>query len=590
MPLFFKHEILTIHGIRTDNNWYTVFKELLEKRSDVRVVNFTYGYFTIWQFLAFWERRRVIKEFHDFYYKNFDPDSPPSVVCHSFGTYIFYTSIRKYSSIKFKKVILCGSILARGVDWRTYFKRKQIEHLYNDYGGLDAIVGLSPAVIREFGVSGKYGFKNIPLELQERITQEKNYFGHSDYFYPLQMKKNWIPKLLSNPKQFKYDQYVLRPEIFDRIYLDNSHGNFHYSEARYHARVDDKGNYFAHYSKNGTNQTDAPISSFRFMTTADSREQADRMGFTATQNGGKLIPGRIDIDKVQIKTCSFELDTPIEPEAKVNISYVFKWRETMTINGGDTDHFIIRDTDNISVSLNFPFTLIGPRIFVVSNGDIVDEGTPKKILERDGTHSYNFDYLNKFNYDALIFYYDGTNYLKSVPNQKEIKGFKKDSGTITYHTCMERDIRQVYLLEAQIEHGNAASEETLYNRLAMFPDGFIIAKDKGKIIGYIELVIWNNIVFETFQEIHDFPLFYDPNGETLYVIFIGVSANYRNQGVGQRLLEIARDISSRFNTSKMQLVAKEGLEKYYEKFSFEQVRELPGFLSGSKYKSTLMEK
>ncbi|WP_316848940.1 GNAT family N-acetyltransferase [Pedobacter agri] len=535
------------------------------------------------------QRERVIKQFHDFYYENFDPDFPPSAVCHSFGTYIFFSSIRKYSAIRFKKVILCGSILSRKLDLKPYFENGQIEQLFNDYGGLDGVVGLSPLVIRECGRSGKRGFKNIPDELKTKITQANNYFGHSDYFFPLQMQKNWLPFLVRFSKQFKYDPIILRDEIFERIYLDKSEEIFRFSDVKYYARIDDKGNYYAQYSKKGLNITDQVIDTFSFRTTADSREQADEMGFRAMQSGQAIVPGKIQVDAVQNKTCSFELGKPISPGEELEIFYIFKWRETMVFNTGDTDHFIIKKALNVSISLNFPFTLTGPRFFLVAHGQIVGEQNPRKFIERDGTHSYKLDYINEFDYDGVIFYYEGSNFTKQVIIPKQLKNFKKSLDEISYFTCSPSDIRDVYILEAEIEHGNAASEQTLYNRLSMFPEGFIIAKDKNKLVGYIETLVWNKIVFEKFDDIKDFPLLYDPNGDTLYIIFIGVAAAYRGKGIGQRLLELAKEVGTKFNTNRMQLVAKDGLEGYYQSFDFQSEKNLPAFLPGAD-SSTLMNK
>src|ERR1700744_1970867 len=96
-------KIITIHGIRTENSWSSALKRLLKKRTNVEVVNFEYGYFTIFQFLSKKQRSRAIKAFQNFYADNFDEDNIPSIICHSFGTYILFSSIQKYESIKFDK-------------------------------------------------------------------------------------------------------------------------------------------------------------------------------------------------------------------------------------------------------------------------------------------------------------------------------------------------------------------------------------------------------------------------------------------------------------------------------------------------------
>ncbi len=213
-------KIITIHGIRRKNKWYKTLADLEELDSDkFDVIHFDYGYFHLGKFLTKGSREKVIAKFQKFYSDNIDPeDPPPSIVCHSFGSYIWYSSIEKYTSIKFNKVLLCGTILNPSISLAKYFKRKQIKQLRHEYGVDDGAVIFSKFVLGESsGNSGKEGFNNIPKKYRKFVEQEKLSFDHSDYFLPIHMKTSWIPFLIGG-KTFKFNTSILDSKILERLY------------------------------------------------------------------------------------------------------------------------------------------------------------------------------------------------------------------------------------------------------------------------------------------------------------------------------------------------------------------------------------
>jgi len=582
-------KIFTIHGIRTDNEWPNTFKNLVGNRPNVEVKNFEYGYFTLTQFLSRWHRNRAIKAFERFYSENVLDGELPSVVCHSFGTFIFFSAIRKYKSIKFDKVILCGSILSTKLNWKQFFDSDQIRILYNDYSALDSIVPLSRLVVRNCGRSGRVGFKKIPKDLENKIIQRDYNFEHSDYFFPPQMKNYWLKVLLSERKLIKYSQNILRPEVIERIYQNIQYDPLEFEKVEFWARIDETGNYHARYTRHCKNISSSSVDQYSYNTSADSIEDADDMGFIAYDEAGKILDCHIGNDALQKKTCVIRLNNPVSPQAKFLLTYLFKWKNTITFKRGDTDHFEIKTAKAVYIAVNFRKTLINPRFLIVNDHEVIEEKQVKRKKEQDGTVSYYLDYNNENNYDGIVFYFEGANPEKNLPMTKEIKILKKVNG-VNFFNCSLSDIKQVYRIEAEIEYSNAASENTLIERQAMFGDGFIVAKEKSRIVGYIETVIWNKFEFEKFDDIRNFPQFYQPTGDTLYVIFIGVDKDYRRRGIGECLLEAVEKVALKYNVNRIQLVAKEGLVTFYGKFGYSVVKELLDFLPDRDYKSTLMEK
>jgi len=142
-----------------------------------------------------------------------------------------------------------------------------------------------------------------------------------------------------------------------------------------------------------------------------------------------------------------------------------------------------------------------------------------------------------------------------------------------------RDIDQIYLLEQSIEGKYAANRETLTARIQMFFQGFYVAEENGKIIGYLESCLWNKLNFERFDEIKDFPKHHDPEGKILYIIFVGVNKNYRKRGIGSALVRKAQEYAEQHNLQKVQVISGEGsLVYFYKKLVFGVMRELTNYL------------
>jgi serine/threonine-protein kinase len=109
----------------------------------------------------------------------------PSVVAHSFGTYILGHALLKYPYLRFNKVILCDSILLGDFPWGSIIDRGQVQAVRNEYGVRDIWAEHVGWFIEDSGPSGEVGFRAE----HERLQQEEFRYSHSKYFEAGHMKQ-----------------------------------------------------------------------------------------------------------------------------------------------------------------------------------------------------------------------------------------------------------------------------------------------------------------------------------------------------------------------------------------------------------------
>jgi hypothetical protein len=120
----------------------------------------------------------------------------PSIVAHSFGCYLVAGLMRKYSQVRFDRIIFCGSIVHPDYPWATLAARGQVKSVLNQYGGEDFWAWVVQWGVEDAGPSGYAGFGKPPAMLHQQNHPE---FAHSDYFFDLNYNQSWIPFLLGKP-------------------------------------------------------------------------------------------------------------------------------------------------------------------------------------------------------------------------------------------------------------------------------------------------------------------------------------------------------------------------------------------------------
>lgn len=581
-------KIITIHGIRRNIKWYEKLKDLDGwNKTSIEIINFEYGYFTFGSFINPLGRKRAVREFLDFYSKNIKAEERPSVIAHSFGSYILIKSLKKYSVIKVDKVILCGSILSQNTDWETLFKNGQIRHLFNDIGENDLAVRFS-RVVSPFtcGPSGQKGF-NIPKELNNVVTQKFSEFDHSDSFFVLNMNDVWIPFILRDVRKFTYDEKILSRSIIERMYNTQIAIGLKIREAKFIARIDSGSNYFANYTISVINSSNDKLESIDISMAADSVLLANSTEFKSfDQNGIKLKYETVE-DSKQHKHFRVFLDKPIAINDEVRVNYLFKWSQTMSLKG-DIDHWLIGNIDRVKVHLNFEFRPLDCRFYALKAKQVIEEFEVEHKREIDGSNSYSIDLINSNKYDALVFYYGGSNEtVYNVPGiiQKKLNGEK-----YILRKCEDRYTKEITSIEQEVEEEIPASDKTIRERMRLFNDGFLVVTDSNdRVVGYAQSIIWDITEFDSFEDIKDFSRYFYINGKHLYIIFITVKESFRKKGIASWMIDELKNVASRYQVDAITLVAKSHLEDWYHSKGFNRIKYLPNYLPGKNYKAVYMK-
>lgn len=190
-----KSLVITLHGIRTFAPWQKDLADELGK-AGFKTKSLHYGYFSSLKLILPSSRRKQIEWFRDRYTEitNEYPDVVPSVIAHSFGTYIITRALELFDGVKFDQVILCGSVVPRDYEWQPLFTGGQVNRILNECAKRDLVVRAAPFFVQDAGASGVWGFseKNSAMLCQRFISK----FGHSDYLHVLNFRQNWIPFLL----------------------------------------------------------------------------------------------------------------------------------------------------------------------------------------------------------------------------------------------------------------------------------------------------------------------------------------------------------------------------------------------------------
>jgi hypothetical protein len=172
-------EVFSLHGIRTRGKWQKEIVPLLS-RANLNPVPLDYGYFMAVRLLFSSSRSRRVDWFRDEYMKQCDRlrCSRPSIIAHSFGTYLLAAAMEKYPQLVFDRIVLCGSIIRRDFPWQELITRGQVRAVLNQYGGRDAWVCLVEWFVPDAGPLGGQGFDSNAVIMQQNHPK----FNHSDYF------------------------------------------------------------------------------------------------------------------------------------------------------------------------------------------------------------------------------------------------------------------------------------------------------------------------------------------------------------------------------------------------------------------------
>lgn len=186
--------VMSLHGIRTRGVWQKDLVPVLARQGLVPWA-LDYGNFGAGKFLRKGARLKKVTWLRSEYERVTAEGkvNRPSIIAHSFGTYLVAALLIKYPELIFDKIILTGSIVDRDFDWPSLLSKGQINLVRNDYGSLDKVPRLATWVAGDTGDSGRLGF----TKKHERLIEQKfPKHGHSDYFHRQHFVEYWIPTLM----------------------------------------------------------------------------------------------------------------------------------------------------------------------------------------------------------------------------------------------------------------------------------------------------------------------------------------------------------------------------------------------------------
>lgn len=127
-----------------------------------------------------------------------------------------------------------------------------------------------------------------------------------------------------------------------------------------------------------------------------------------------------------------------------------------------------------------------------------------------------------------------------------------------------------------------ANRETLSERIKRFPDGFLGCYVDGKLVG----MTYGHPITDVKNTWYDnsSKQAFDSSGKIFYIVNVGVSENYRGQGIGSKLLDENKKLARELGTEKIVLGArnKEDNLGFYRKNGFVDINKVEGYLPEDK--------
>jgi len=138
---------------------------------------------------------------------------------------------------------------------------------------------------------------------------------------------------------------------------------------------------------------------------------------------------------------------------------------------------------------------------------------------------------------------------------------------VTIRGAQPQDLNRIAEVEAICFPAlEAAPLEAFKERMAAFPENFIVAEAEGILIGFINGCATNSPVIH--DELFHSTRHHIPTGKTLAVFGLVVIPQYRKQGIAAELMnhfiQLARDTGRK----SIILTSKENLVHYYESFGY----------------------
>jgi len=138
---------------------------------------------------------------------------------------------------------------------------------------------------------------------------------------------------------------------------------------------------------------------------------------------------------------------------------------------------------------------------------------------------------------------------------------------VTIRGARSEDLNRIAEVEAICFPAlEAAPLEAFKERLAAFPENFILAEADGIVIGFINGCATNRAVIH--DELFHSTQHHIPAGANLAIFGLVVIPEYRNQGIAAELMNHFIQLARNTNRRSIILTSKEKLVHYYESFGY----------------------
>jgi len=149
-------------------------------------------------------------------------------------------------------------------------------------------------------------------------------------------------------------------------------------------------------------------------------------------------------------------------------------------------------------------------------------------------------------------------------------------------TVQSSDLERVVEIESIcFPPAEAASKEALKERLATFPDGFLVADLNGQLVGLINGAAINSPTIK--DEMFSSMKYHIPDGDNLAIFGLDVLPEYQKRGIAAQLMQKYIDAAEKSGRKKILLTCKEQLIHYYEGFGFVNEEQSDSIHGGAKW-------
>jgi serine/threonine-protein kinase len=190
--------VVTVHGVESRGEWQDVVTPVMSGIDGLVYVPHAYGPFPWWQASIPPARRRQVDGLHARLSELQEryPHVHPSVIAHSFGSYLVAAVLDEYPAVTLDRLVLCGSVVTCGYDWAAIKKAGRVDAIRNETCGDDRVVrSFRHSIVRvAMPGSGPSGIDGFSARCGALEQQHFAHFRHSTQLVsPMHCLTYWLP-------------------------------------------------------------------------------------------------------------------------------------------------------------------------------------------------------------------------------------------------------------------------------------------------------------------------------------------------------------------------------------------------------------